>query len=76
MMRFFFDYRTEDDSILDYRGDEFRSAEGAIEFARDIVQDLTNSLSREWAGWSIEVSDATGSKFCSLRIDATEISMT
>ena len=73
MMRFFFDYSTKDQSLLDYRGDEFRSAEGAMEFAQAIVQDLGNSLSREWTGWSIEVRDINGSKFCSLPIEASEI---
>ncbi len=71
-MRFFFDYRTLNRSLLDYRGDEFRSLQGAIEYAQDVVQNLNNSLSGDWIGWSVEVWDAKGMKLCSLAVDTSE----
>jgi hypothetical protein len=30
---------------------------------------LANSLNQDWVGWSIEVCNADGAKFCSLPID-------
>ncbi len=72
MMRFFFDYTTKDQSLYDYRGDEFRSPQGAIEFAETIAQDLKHSLSSDWIGWRIEVRNAEGVKFFSLPVDSAE----
>ncbi len=68
MARFFFDYRTKDRSLYDYRGDEFERPESAIEFAQATAQVLTNSLSGDWVGWSIEVRSAEGKRFGSLTI--------
>jgi uncharacterized protein DUF6894 len=70
IMRFFFDYRTNNRSLFDYRGDEFQSPQGAIEYAEAIVQHLKNSLSGDWVGWSVEVRNAEGTKFHSLLVDA------
>ncbi len=75
-MRFFFDYRTFNRSLLDYRGDEFKSAQSAVQYARDVVQNLNNSLSGDWVGWSVEVLDAKGMKFCSLAVDQSELPAT
>jgi Domain of unknown function (DUF6894) len=72
-MRFFFDYRTSNRSLLDYRGDDFRNVQGALEYAQAVVQNLNNSLSGDWIGWSVEVWDASGMKFCSLPVDASEL---
>ncbi len=71
-MRFFFDYKTFNRSLLDYRGDEFRCPQSAVQYARDVVQNLNNSLSGDWVGWSVEVLDAKGMKFCSLAVDESE----
>ncbi len=62
-MRFFFDYR----------GDEFKSFQSAMEYAQTALQNLSNSLSGDWVGWSVEVWDAGGMKFCSLPVDASEV---
>lgn len=69
MMRFFFDYATQGQSLYDYRGDEFRSPQAAVEFARVIVEDLKNSLTSDWMGWCVEVRNADGVKFSSLPIN-------
>jgi hypothetical protein len=59
-MRFFFDYKTDDRALYDYRGDEFNSAKGAIEFAAEIAEGLNESLEDKWSGWSIEVRNPEG----------------
>lgn len=65
MKRFFFDYTAKNQSLFDYRGQEFGSAAGAIEFAQEIAQSLTHSLSTDWEGWSVEVRGVDGEKvFC------------
>jgi hypothetical protein len=69
-MRFFFDYRTNDQSLFDYRGDEFKNPQEAIEFAEAIAQDLKNSLAGDWIGWWIEVRNAEGTKLYSSEVDA------
>ena len=68
MIRFFFDYTSNDRSLYDYRGEDFLSPEAAIEFAQTTAQVLTNSLSGDWVGWSIEVRNADGKKFFSLPV--------
>lgn len=74
MVRFFFDYTSNDKSLYDYRGEDFLSPQAAIEFAQTTAQVLTNSLSRDWVGWSIEVRNAEGKKFLSLPVgNATPI---
>jgi hypothetical protein len=68
MTRFFFDYRTKDLTLYDYRGDVFQRPQSAIEFAQATAQLLTNSLSGDWVGWSIEVRNVEGKRFVSLPI--------
>ena len=70
MKRFFFDYTTNGQSLYDYRGDEFRNPQSAIDFAEAIAQDLKHSLSGDWLGWSVEVRDAEGTKFFSLLVES------
>ncbi|MFY9761664.1 MAG: response regulator [Xanthobacteraceae bacterium] len=67
-MRFFFDYTTTDQSLRDYQGDEFLSSKGAFDFAAATAQTLRSSLNGEWAGWSVEVRDANGTKYFSLPV--------
>jgi hypothetical protein len=67
-MRFFFDYTTRDQSLRDYQGDEFLSSKGAFDFAEATTQTLRSSLNGEWAGWSVEVRDANGTKYFSLPV--------
>ena len=68
-MRFFFDYTTKDRSLYDFKGDEFHSPQGAIEFAEAIAEDLNCSLSNDWLGWWIEVRNAEGTRFFALPVD-------
>ena len=69
MRRFFFDYTSKDSSLLDYKGEEFTSPKGAVEFAEAIALDLA-AAAKSWHGWSVEVRDAAGTKFRSLSIDS------
>jgi len=71
-MRFFFDYTKKDESLFDYRGDEFRTAQGAIDFAKATAQHLKDSLAGDWIGWSVEVRDAAGLKWGSVAVDTAE----
>jgi hypothetical protein len=71
MTRFFFDYRTRDQALYDYGGQEFKSVQSAEEFARMIVQDLSFSLTDDWHGWSIEVRNAECRRFLSLPIESS-----
>ena len=59
-MRFFFDYKSEERTLYDYRGEEFNSPEGAIEFATEITLGLSHSLQDEWSGWFVEVRNPDG----------------
>lgn len=68
MKRFFFDYKAKDESLLDYRGQEFTNAASALEFAQEIVQHLTHSLATDWSGWSVEVHAADGEKYFSFPV--------
>jgi hypothetical protein len=68
--RYFFDYTAKDESLLDYRGHEFRTIQGAIEFAHAIVQDLNHSLCTKWIGWSVEIRNAEGKKFLSVPVES------
>jgi Domain of unknown function (DUF6894) len=68
MTRFFFDYRTRDQALYDYAGQEFKSVQSAEEFAQMIVQDLSNSLADDWHGWSVEVRTVEGSRLLSLPV--------
>jgi hypothetical protein len=73
MIRFFFDYTTEDRALYDYRGEEFKSPDGALDFAEAIVLDLKHSLRADWTGWSVEVRDVEGKKIFSLPIGSSEL---
>ena len=68
MMRFFFDYATEGQSLHDYRGDEFRNIEAAVEHATTIAENLQFTLDGQWNGWWIEVRNAEGSKLSTVPI--------
>ena len=67
-MRYFFDYRLGDRSLYDYRGDEFNSSKSAIEFATEIAHLLSESLSGEWDGWSVEVREPGGAVVFQMRV--------
>jgi hypothetical protein len=67
-MRYFFDYATNGESLLDYRGDEFHSSRGAMDFAETLAQLLTNKLANDWVGWSVEVRNVTGKRLFSIPI--------
>jgi hypothetical protein len=73
-MRFFFDILSSENIIYDYRGLDFGGSDGAIDFAQEKRQLLKNSLSREWAGWSIQVCNAEGARVCCLLIDGDDFS--
>jgi hypothetical protein len=74
-MRFFFDFTSEEKVIFDYLGLEFKSSNGAIDFAQEKLQLLKNSLTQEWVGWSIQVCSAEGRKLCTLPIDGAEMTL-
>jgi CheY-like chemotaxis protein len=67
-MRFFFDYTTDDRSLRDYRGEEFRSPDDALDFAEAIAQAMKSNLSGDWMDWSVEVRGAEGTKYFSLPV--------
>lgn len=69
-MRFFFDYVTRSQSLYDYQGDEFRSAQAAIAFAGFIAEDLKHRLSGEWNDWRLEVRSAEGATLLSLPVES------
>jgi hypothetical protein len=73
MMRFFFDYTTRNQALLDYQGQEFRSPQGAIEFAETIAENLTYSLSSNWIGWSVEIRNAEGKKFAKIPVGMLQL---
>jgi hypothetical protein len=73
MTRFFFDYTTKEQSLLDYGGHEFQSSRHALEFAEAIAQDLKHSLTANWLGWSVEVRNAHGMRLHSLPVDSQEL---
>jgi Domain of unknown function (DUF6894) len=68
-MRFFFDYVKRDESLLDYRGDEFTNPHGAMQFAQATAQYLKHSLTEDWLDWSVEVRNAEGLKFWSVPVN-------
>ena len=70
MKRFFFDYTAKDQSLFDYRGQEFRNAASALDFAQETVHSLKHSLSTDWTGWSVDVRTADGEKCFSLPIES------
>ena len=74
-MRFFFDYKKEGESLLDFRGDDFGSPQGAIEFAQTLAHYLRHSLTEDWSGWSIEARSAEGLKFWTADIDTADLNL-
>jgi hypothetical protein len=70
--RFFFDFKGRERLLLDYRGSEFKSSHSAIDFAEMTAMRLTNSLTENWLGWSIEVRNAEGQMFSQIPIGATD----
>jgi two-component system, chemotaxis family, chemotaxis protein CheY len=67
-MRFFFDYTTDGRSLRDYRGEEFRSPDDALDFAEAIAQAMKSNLTSDWTDWSVEVRSAEGTKYFSLPV--------
>ena len=67
-MRFFFDYTSQDRSLLDYRGDEFLSPDDALDFAKSTTQTMKSDLNGDWVGWSVEVRNADGIKYFTLPV--------
>jgi len=72
-MRFFFDYTKKSDSLLDYRGDEFRNPQSAIVFAQETAQYLKDSLTEDWLGWFVEVRNVEGLKLGSVSVDTAGV---
>lgn len=73
-MRFFFDLKNEQHTVLDYSGEDFGHHKAAIDFAKAIADDMTHRASRQWLGWSVEVLDEVGRQFISLPIRIAEAS--
>jgi len=67
-MRYFFDYTSSGQSLYDYQGEEFRSAEDAYDFADATARLLRHTLDGDWSGWSVEVRDPKGCKCFSLAV--------
>ena len=72
-MRFFFDYTSDDDTILDYKGEEFRASEPAIDYGQTIADHLRHALNENWRGWIIAVRDIQGKTVHRLPIDGPEL---
>ena len=70
MTRFFFDYATQGQFLYDYRGDDFRTLDAAVEHASVIAENLKFTLDSQWKGWWIEVRNAEGAKLSSVPIPA------
>ena len=70
MTRFFFDYATQGQSLYDYRGEEFRNIDAAVEHAAVIAENLKFTLSGQWMGWWIEVRNAEGAKLSTVPVPA------
>ena len=71
-MRFFFDLKSKQETVLDYSGENFGHHEAAIDFAKAIAYDMTHRVSAEWLGWSVEVLDEIGRPLISVRIETAE----
>jgi len=75
-MRFFFDYTSQDRSLLDYRGDEFLSPDDALDFAEATAQTMKGDLNGDWIGWSVEVRSAEGIKYFTLPVVPVRLATT
>jgi hypothetical protein len=71
-MRFFFDLKSEQETVLDYTGEDFAHHGAAINFAESIAHDMKHRLSAQWLGWSVEVLDEVGHQFVSVPIRTAE----
>ncbi len=67
-MRFFFDLKSKQHTVLDYSGEDFRHHDAAIDFAEAIALDMKHRVSAQWLGWSVEVFDEGGRRFVSVPI--------
>jgi len=67
-VRFFFDFTQKDCSLNDYEGVEFRTFQGARDYADALTCHMRNSLSGEWNGWRVDVRNADGRKFFSMPV--------
>jgi CheY-like chemotaxis protein len=74
-MRFFFDYKAERDTIYDFKGEDFRDDQSALEFAEATVHHLKASLKGDWNTYAVEVRDAEGKKYFSLPITPCDSSI-
>jgi hypothetical protein len=68
-MRYFFDFIRPGQSLYDYRGDVFISTEDACDYAMATAERLSNSLSNDWKGWSVEVRSPEGQMYISIPIN-------
>jgi hypothetical protein len=73
MTRYFFDITRRGQALYDYKGDEFRNAEHARQYAEAIALDLKQRLNGEWAGWAVEIRNATNQKLLSLPVATPEL---
>ena len=74
-MHLYIDYRTDGESLYDYRGEDFLSAEDAYDFAEATAQTLNNKLDGDWKGWSIEVRNAEGKMYFSIPVGNSTTSL-
>jgi hypothetical protein len=70
-VRVFFDFTRPGQCLYDPNGEDFISLNSARDFAEATAQRLTNALSRDWSGWSIEVRCAEGQKYFTVPINDT-----
>ena len=68
-MRYFFDFIRPDQSLYDYRGDVFISAQDACDYAMATAERLSNSFTDDWKGWSVEVRSPEGQMYISIPIN-------
>jgi hypothetical protein len=72
-MRFFYDYTSADDAILDYKGQEFKSPAPAIDYGRTIADHLRHALNENWHGWTIAIRNIQGETVHQLIIGSLEL---
>lgn len=72
-MRFFFDCTSNDDTILDYRGEGFKGSGSALDYGKTIAEHLRCALNRNWRGWTLAIRDVQGRTVHQLPIDGPEL---
>jgi hypothetical protein len=72
-MRFFFDYTSDGKTLLDYKGQEFRASEPAIDYGKAIADLLRHELNETWRGWTIAIRDVQGKTVSLLPISGREL---